>query len=71
VAEHSIERVARAMSVVVGRKVRAAPDSTVVFEVTGPVGRTLAIGTKGERATPLDQPPAVPTVTPSHKELTL
>ena len=59
------------MAVVVGRKVRAAPDTTVVFEVTGPVAQTLAIAMKGERATPLDQPPAVPTVTPSQKELAL
>jgi hypothetical protein len=59
------------MSVMVGRKMRAAPDTTVVFEVAGPVSRTLAIAMKGEHATPLDQPPAVPTVTPSHKELTL
>jgi uncharacterized protein (TIGR03083 family) len=75
VAEHSLERVARAMSVVVGRKVRPAPGTTVVFEVTGPLGRTLPIGMAGEgryapsahavaggRAVPLDQPPAVPTV---------
>jgi hypothetical protein len=59
------------MSVVIGRKVRAAPDTTVVFEVMGPVGRTLVIAMKGEHATLLDQPPAVFTVTPSHKELTL
>ena len=50
------------MSVVVGRKRRAAPDTSVVSEVTGPVGKTLAIGMEGERATPLDQPPAVPPV---------
>ena len=62
VAEHALERVARAMSFVVGRKVRPAPGTTVVFEVTGPIGRTLAIGMQEERATPLDQPPAVPTV---------
>jgi hypothetical protein len=59
------------MSVMVGRKVCVAPDTTVIFEVTGPVGRTLAIAMKGERATSLDQPPAVFTVTPSHKELAL
>jgi len=62
VAEHALERVARAMSFVVGRKVRAAPDTTVVFEVTGALDRTLAIGMAGERATPLAQPPALPTV---------
>ena len=59
------------MPVVVGRKVRAAPDTTVVFEDTGPVGKTLVIAMKGERATPLDQPLAVSTITPSHKELAL
>ena len=59
------------MSVMVGRKMRAAPDTTVVFEVTGLVGRMLAIAMQWEPATPLDQPPAVFTVTPSHKELGL
>jgi len=34
----------------------------VVFEITGVVGRTLAIGMEGECAKPLDQPPALPTV---------
>src|SRR4030095_1824091 len=62
VAEHALERVARAMSFVVGCKVRPSPDTTVVFEVTGPLGRTLALGMEGERAMPLDPPPAVPTV---------
>ena len=62
VAEHALERVARAMSFVVGRKVRAAPNTTVVFEVKGALGRTLAMGMAGERATPLAQPPALPTV---------
>jgi hypothetical protein len=62
VAEHSLDLVARAMFVVVGRKVRPAPGTTVVFEVTGPIGRTLAMAMAGERATPLDEPPAVPTV---------
>jgi len=97
VAEHALERVVRAMSFVVGRKVHAAPDTTVVFEVTGALDRTLALGMQGEgpplmrrpsadavagngaplntrcappsadavavgRATPLAQPPALPTV---------
>ncbi len=34
----------------------------LVFQVTGVAGRTLAIGMEGERAKPLDQPPALPTV---------
>ena len=62
VSEHSIAYVARAMPFVVGRKARAADGTTVVFEITGVAGRTLAIGMEGERAKPLDQPPALPTV---------
>jgi len=56
------------MAVVVGRKVRAAPDTTVVFEVTGPVGRALAISMEGERSEGGSAPETSP---PSHKELTL
>jgi len=66
--EHSLELIARAMAVVVGRKVRAAPDTTVVFEVTGPVGRALAISMEGERSEGGSAPETSP---PSHKELTL
>jgi uncharacterized protein (TIGR03083 family) len=62
VSEHSITYVARAMPFVVGRKARAADGTTIVFQVTGVAGRTLAIGMEGERAKPLDQPPALPTV---------
>ena len=62
VAEHSLDLMARAITVGVGRKVRPAPGTTVVFEVTGPISRTLAIGMAGGRATQLAQPPAVPSV---------
>src|SRR5215468_424856 len=57
VAEQALERVVRAMSFVVGRKVCPAPGTTVVFEVTGALERMLALGMQGGRATPLAQPP--------------
>ena len=62
VAEHSTERVARAMPYVVGRKVQPPDGTTVVFRVTGPAGRTLAIAMQGARANPLDDMPSTPTV---------
>ena len=62
VAEHSTERVARAMPYVVGRKVQPPDGTTVVFRVTGPAARTLAIAMQGARANPLDDPPSTPTV---------
>lgn len=62
VAEHSTERVARTMPYVVGRKVQPPDGTTVVFRVTGPAGRTLAIAMQGTRANPLDDLPSIPTV---------
>ena len=62
VAVHSIERVARAMPYVVGRKARPPDGTTVVFEVTGPAGRTLPIAMEGGRANLLDNLPTQPTV---------
>ena len=62
VAEHSTERVARAMPYVVGRKVQPPDGTTVVFRVTGPAGRNLAIAMQGTRANPLDDVPSTPTV---------
>jgi uncharacterized protein (TIGR03083 family) len=63
VAEHSVERVARTTPYVVGRKVQPPDGTTVVFEVTGPAGRSLAITMQGARANPLDDLPSSPTVT--------
>ena len=62
VAEHSTERVARAMPYVVGRKVQPPDGTTVVFQVTGPAGRTLAIAMQGARANPLNDLPSTATV---------
>ncbi|GIX48934.1 MAG: hypothetical protein KatS3mg131_3145 [Candidatus Tectimicrobiota bacterium] len=62
VAEHAVGRIALAMPYVVGKKAQAPDGTTVVFEVTGPAGRTLAIGVEGRRAKPLETVPASPTV---------
>ncbi|ETW95257.1 MAG: hypothetical protein ETSY1_31380 [Candidatus Entotheonella factor] len=62
VAELSIERCASAIPFVVGRKAQAPDGSTVVFEVTGGAGQTIAVAVEGKRAKVLDAPPAAPTV---------
>ena len=61
VAEHSVDRVARAMPFVIGRKVQPPDGTTVIFRVTGPAGRNLAIAMQGARANPLDNLPSSPT----------
>ncbi len=62
VAEHSVGRCALAMPFVVGRKAQAPDGATVVIDVTGGAGRTIAVGVDGKRAKALDSPPASPTV---------
>ena len=62
VVVHSMDRMVRAMPFVVGKKAAASDGTTVVFEITGPAGRTLSIGVEGGRATFLDTPPASPNV---------
>jgi uncharacterized protein (TIGR03083 family) len=62
IAEHSMGRIALAIPFVVGKKARATDGTTVVFDITGPAGRTLSISVEGGRAKPLDTPPATPTV---------
>ncbi|MDE0205238.1 MAG: maleylpyruvate isomerase family mycothiol-dependent enzyme [Candidatus Tectomicrobia bacterium] len=47
---HSMDRMVRAMPFVVGKKAAAPDGSTVVFDITGPAGRTVAIGVQGGRA---------------------
>ncbi len=61
VAAHAMGRMAMAMPYVVGRKVQPVDGTTVVFEVTGPAGRVLAIAMEGTRANPLELPPSSPT----------
>lgn len=62
VVEHSVDRIALAMPFVVGKKAQAPDGTTVVFEITPPAGRTLAIGVQGGRAKSLDASPETPTV---------
>jgi uncharacterized protein (TIGR03083 family) len=61
VATLSIDRIARGLPYVVGKKAGAPQGSTVVFDVTGPTPTTVAIGVEG-RAAVLDQVPADATV---------
>ncbi len=61
VAAAALERVIGTMPYVVGKKAAAPDGSTVVFELSGPLARTVAIGVEG-RARLLDEAPATPTV---------
>jgi uncharacterized protein (TIGR03083 family) len=61
-ARLSLERIDGAMPYVVGKKVQPPDGTTVVFDVAGPLARTLAVAIKGGRAKPLDTPPTDPTV---------
>ena len=62
VAEHAIGRVAMAMPYVVGRKVKSADGTTVVFAMPGAAGRSVALRMEGGRAQSLDDIPVTPTV---------
>ncbi|PKB71707.1 MAG: hypothetical protein BZY87_04115 [SAR202 cluster bacterium Io17-Chloro-G6] len=62
VAAHSVGRVARAMPFVVARKAQAPDGVTVVFDVTGPAGRTVSVGIEERRGRELDSEPPRPTV---------
>ena len=62
VVVHSMDRMARAMPFVVGKKAAAADGATVVFDITGPAGRTMSVGVEGGRANFLDAAPASPQV---------
>lgn len=62
VAEHAYGRLASAMPFVVGKKAAAPEGATVVFEISGPVGGTIAIGVEGGRAKRLDGVPPAATV---------
>ena len=55
---HSMDRMVRAMPFVVGKKAAAPDGSAVVFDITGPAGRTVAIGVQGGRAAFLESTPA-------------
>ena len=62
VAQHAYGRTEVAMPFVVGRKVRPDDGTTVVFEITGDVGGTIALNMDGGRAHRMDAAPASPTV---------
>ena len=62
VAEHAFGRTQMAMPFVVGRKVKPDDGTTVVFDVTGDVGGTIALNMVDGRANRLDDSPESPTV---------
>lgn len=62
VAEHALDRIASAMPFVVGKKVGPPDGTTVVFEITGPVSETVAVGISDGRGERLDGAPDGPTV---------
>ena len=55
------------MPFVVGRKVKPDDGTTVVFEVAGDVGGTIALNMDGGRAYRMDAAPALPTVRLEHE----
>ena len=59
---NTMARVVMSMPYVVGRKVAPPDQTTVVFEVEGPLAQTIAIKMDGKRAATLDDPPPVPSV---------
>ena len=61
VAQHAYGRTESAMPFVVGRKVRPDDGTTVVFEIAGAVGGTIALNMDGGRAYRMDAAPASPT----------
>jgi uncharacterized protein (TIGR03083 family) len=60
-AQTALERVVGTMPYVVGKKAGAPDGSSVVFELSGPLARSVAIGVEG-RARLLDAAPDEPTV---------
>ena len=63
VAAAALERITGAMPFVVGKKAGAPEGAAVVFTLSGPLARTLAIGVDGGRAKPLADVPPAPTAT--------
>jgi uncharacterized protein (TIGR03083 family) len=60
--ELTFDRVAGAMGYVVGRQVKPPEGSTVVWEISGPLGRTLSVGIEAGRGVVLEVAPPQPTV---------
>lgn len=61
-ARASLGRFAEVMPMVVGRKVKPADGTTVVFEVVGPAAREVALAMEAGRAHVLGEVPGSPTV---------
>ncbi|MCH7787334.1 MAG: maleylpyruvate isomerase family mycothiol-dependent enzyme [Chloroflexi bacterium] len=62
IAEHSMGRLVAPMPYVVGKKAQAPDGATVVFDITGQLGQTIAIGMDGKIAKLLDSTPESSTV---------
>ena len=61
VAQHSVGRMAGAMPYIVAKKAQASHGTTVVFNLTGAAGRTVAVGVEGARGVEIPEHPASPT----------
>jgi uncharacterized protein (TIGR03083 family) len=59
---NAMARVVMGMPYVVGRKVGPPDQTTVVFDVGGPLAQIVSVQMEGKRAVVLDDPPADPTV---------
>jgi uncharacterized protein (TIGR03083 family) len=57
VAEVGLDRIVSALPFIVGKRAAAPDGATVVFELDGPLARTLVIGVEGGRARLLDAAP--------------
>ncbi|MEX0873894.1 MAG: maleylpyruvate isomerase family mycothiol-dependent enzyme [Actinomycetota bacterium] len=62
IARHAFGRHTTALPFVVGKKADAPEGTTVVYEITGPAGGTVAVGREGKRAALLEQVPDAPNV---------
>lgn len=62
VVEQSVDEIVRALGFIVGKKAGAAEGSSVTFELTGPLVRTIHVAVNG-RAAVVDRLPGVATAT--------
>jgi uncharacterized protein (TIGR03083 family) len=60
-AELAFERIVAVMPFVVGKKAGAPEGASVVFDLSGPMGRTFAVAVEGGRARAVDPLPSSPT----------
>jgi uncharacterized protein (TIGR03083 family) len=60
VGEMAFDRITAVLPMIVGKRVAPPEGTVVVFDVTGPIRRTLAIGVEGGRAKVLDAAPDAP-----------